>query len=66
MIMNFITSLRPFGGKNLPSADFAFMSLNINELCNAPQLNKIKRGIKDAEAIYIIYSGYIIKYYKHN
>ena len=31
VIMNFITSLRPYGGKNLPKADFAFMSLNNNE-----------------------------------
>ena len=33
MIINFITSLRPYGGKNLPSADFAFMSLDINGPC---------------------------------
>ena len=32
VIMNYITSLRPFGGKNLPSADFALMSLDHNEL----------------------------------
>jgi hypothetical protein len=30
--MDFITLLRPFGGKNLPMADFTFMFLNINEL----------------------------------
>ena len=33
VIKNYITSLRPFGGKNLPSADFAFTSLDMNELC---------------------------------
>ena len=33
MIINFITLLRPFGGKICPKADFAFMSLDINELC---------------------------------
>lgn len=36
VIINFITSLRPFGGKNLPSADFVFMFLDYNELCMIP------------------------------
>ena len=38
MIRNFITLLRPYGGKNLPSADFAFMFLDIDELYNILRL----------------------------
>ena len=32
MIINFITSLRPFGGKICPRVNFALMSLDIDEL----------------------------------
>ena len=33
VIINFITLLRPFGGKIYIKTDFAFMSPDINELC---------------------------------
>ena len=33
IILDYTTLLRTYGGKNLPLADFAFMSLDIDELC---------------------------------
>lgn len=49
IILDFITLLHPYGSKNLPLADFAFMSLDIDELCTDNALifyNSLSRPLR--------------------